>query len=57
VDIQIETKRLILKNYSLYDLNNIFRLKSEPLVWKFSTKEPTSNKDESKEYIENVALF
>jgi ribosomal-protein-alanine N-acetyltransferase len=54
VDVKIETKRLLLKNYRLNDLDNIFRLKSEPLVWKFSTKAPTNNEDESKEYLENV---
>lgn len=38
----IETDRLILKKYCEDDLFNIYSLKSEPLVWKYSTK--TSSK-------------
>ena len=47
MNIEIETERLILKNYCENDLDNNYRLKSEPLVWKFSTKIATNEIDDS----------
>lgn len=52
--IEIETKRLILKNYCENDLDNIYRLKSEPLVWKFSTQIATNEIEDSRILLESV---
>jgi hypothetical protein len=38
MNIQIETKRLFLKNHCDIDLENIHKLKSEPLVWRILSK-------------------
>lgn len=54
MNIQIETKRLILKNYSKKDLDNVYRLKSNPLVWKFSSKVVTDDIEESRRYLADV---
>ena len=54
MNIQIETARLILKNYSENDLENIHRLKSEPLVWKFSSKVVTTKLEDAKIHFESV---
>jgi ribosomal-protein-alanine N-acetyltransferase len=51
MNILIETERLILKNYTESDLENVYRLKSEPLVWKYSTKTASDDIEESKKYI------
>ncbi len=52
--VQIETNRLILRNYCENDLNNISRLKSNPLIWKFSSKKVTNSIEESKKYLESI---
>ncbi|MBW9158555.1 GNAT family N-acetyltransferase [Clostridium tagluense] len=52
--IQIETERLILKNYCENDLENIYRLKSEPSVWKFSNKIATNKIEDSKSSLESL---
>jgi len=52
--LQIETERLILKNYSDKDLKNVYMLKSEPLVWKFSSNEVTDNIGDCKNYLTSV---
>ncbi len=54
VIIQIETERLVLKNYCENDLDNIYRLKSEPLVWKFSTQISTNKIEDSINYFKSV---
>ena len=36
MNIQIESKRLVLKNYSKNDLANAHKLKFEPIIWNFS---------------------
>lgn len=54
VSIKIETERLILKNYCENDLENMYRLKSEPLVWKFSTKITSNKIEDSKSSLESV---
>lgn len=54
MNIQIETERLILKNYSENDLGNIRKLKSDPMVWKFSTKFATTKLEDAKIHIESV---
>ncbi|MBB6624172.1 GNAT family N-acetyltransferase [Clostridium gasigenes] len=65
MNIKIETERLILKNYNEEDLQNICSLKSEPLVWKFSTKVATAKIEDAeialsgilKNYSENKCDF
>jgi len=52
--IQIETPRLILKNYSENDLENIHKLKSDPLVWEFSSKVATNRMEDAKIHLESV---
>jgi len=54
MNIQIETKRLILRNYSEKDLDNVFRLKSEPTVWKFSSKVTSNKIEDAQIYLENI---
>jgi ribosomal-protein-alanine N-acetyltransferase len=51
MNIVIETERLILKNYTESDLKNVYRLKSEPLVWKYSTKTASDNIEDAKNYL------
>lgn len=54
MNIQIETARLILKNYSENDLKNVHKLKSDPMVWKFSTKVDSTKLEDAKTYLEIV---
>ena len=54
MNIQIETARLILKNYSVNDLANVHKLKSDPMVWKFSTKVDSTKLEDAKIYLESV---
>lgn len=54
MNIQIETAKLILKNYSENDLVNVHILKSDPMVWKFSTKVATAKLEDAKIHLENV---
>lgn len=49
--IPIETERLILKDYTESDLDNVYKLKSDPLVWKFSSKEAVNDIEESRSYL------
>ena len=54
MNVQIETARLILKNYNENDLGNIRKLKSDPMVWKFSTKVSTTKLGDAKIHLESV---
>jgi len=54
MNIQIETERLILNNYSVNDLANVHKLKSDPMVWKFSTKVDSTKLEDAKIYLESV---
>jgi ribosomal-protein-alanine N-acetyltransferase len=54
MNIQIETQRLILKNYCENDLKNIRKLKSDPMVWKFSTKCATTKTQDAKVHLESI---
>lgn len=51
MNVVIETERLLLKNYHENDLYNIHQLRSEPLIWKYSTKAANHNIEESKSYL------
>ncbi len=51
---QIETKRLVLKNYGEQDLDNLHMLKSEPLVWKYSSNQVTDDIEESKKHLASI---
>lgn len=52
--MSIETKRLILKDYTKNDLDNVYKLKSDQLVWKFSSKTATNDIEESRSYLIGV---
>ena len=51
---QIKTKRLILRNYIIEDINNVHRLKSEPMVWCFSTNVASSKMEDSEIYLKGI---
>ena len=51
---RIDTTRLILKNYCERDVEDFHRLKSNPLVWRFSTKVPSSSIEETQNYLNEV---
>ncbi|RSK28590.1 N-acetyltransferase [Bacillus sp. HMF5848] len=50
----METNRLLLKNYSKDDLANFHRLKSEPIVWRYSDKKAATDMTETKLALEAV---
>ncbi len=52
--ILIETERLLLKKYSESDLENIYKLKSEPLVWKYSTVAVSTDMNDSIKYLSSL---
>ena len=52
--MQIKTERLVLRDYSSNDLNNLLLLKSNRLVWRFSDKSVVSNIIEVKELLDAV---
>jgi len=54
MNIKIETQRLILKNYTENELEDVHKLKSDPMVWKFSTKIATTKMGDSKIYLQSV---
>ena len=51
INVVIETERLILKNYHENDLYNVYQLRSEPLIWKYSTKTASHDIEVSKNYL------
>ncbi len=52
----METKRLILRDYSITDLNDYFELKSCDEVWKFSTNHPTTDFEHVKELLNELIV-
>lgn len=54
ISIYIEAERLILKPYCNDDIDNILKLKSEPLIWKFSTQSSTNSFDEAEQQLKNT---
>lgn len=54
MEIQIVTDRLLLRNYCEGDLENLHRLKSDPLVWKYSSNNSTNDVDDTRIILENL---
>lgn len=54
MEIQIVTERLILRNYHENDLENLHRLKSDPLVWKYSSNNSTNDVDDTRIILANL---
>ena len=54
MNIKIETQRLILRNYTENELEDVCKLKSDHMVWKFSTKVATTKMEDSKIYLQSV---
>lgn len=52
--IQIETERLVLRNYCDQDLENVYSLKSDPLVWKYSTRVTSNKMEDSRDYLATI---
>ncbi len=52
--IEIETERLVLKNYCENDLQNIYTLKSEKLVWIYSDKQVITVIEEAKKHLDGI---
>ncbi len=48
MNIELQTKRLVLKQYALEDLTNLNRLLSEPLIWEYSSKTAITDIDAAK---------
>lgn len=53
-NIQLESDRLILKNYRIEDLDNVNKLLSEPLVWRYSSTVPTCDIEEARKHLVNT---
>ena len=54
MNIKIETQRLILKNYTENELEDVNKLKSDHRVWEYSTKVATTKMEDSKIYLQSV---
>jgi [ribosomal protein S5]-alanine N-acetyltransferase len=54
MNIQIDTKRLFLRNYNEGDLKNVFEIQSDPQVWKYSSKVAVSKMDDAKTLLNSV---
>ena len=52
--LTIQTERLVLKKYCRKDLDGFYALKSEPLVWKYSSQLVTSSKEECETQLMNL---
>lgn len=52
--MEIETERLLLRNYSSDDIENLFLLKSEPKVWTYSDKTVVHDLEEVRPIIEAI---
>jgi ribosomal-protein-alanine N-acetyltransferase len=50
----IRTNRLILRDYTMNDADNFYRLKSNRLVWNYSTYNPINELDKAKEELEEL---
>lgn len=51
---RLETERLLLKDYTIEDLEGLHQLKSDPLVWKYSTQTVINDIEESKTCLESI---
>lgn len=51
---QLETERLILRNYRETDLVNLHALKSNSLVWAYSDKEVLTDIEETEKHLDNI---
>ena len=54
IAFEIETKRLLLREICLSDLEDMFRLDSDPLVHRYLGNEPLKKIEQSKAYIEDI---
>lgn len=52
--LQLETERLIIQCYCSEDIDNINKLRSDPLVWRYSTRSVSESIEESKIYLEDI---
>lgn len=50
----IETKRLLLKPYSMEDLEDYYSLMSNPIVWTYSTNTPHENILQSEQQLKEI---
>lgn len=50
----LETERLLLKDYQLENLDNLFELKSCKEVWRYSTFIPLKEKDHARPLLEDI---
>lgn len=50
----LESERLVMKNYSSSDTENLLFLRSEPLVWRYSDKLVVKNVSEANQLIETI---
>ncbi|WP_052339667.1 GNAT family N-acetyltransferase [Gorillibacterium massiliense] len=50
----VESERLILKNYSSSDIENLIMLRSEPLVWRYSDKTVVKDISEVEQTLEII---
>jgi len=44
--MELETERLHLKKYHSSDVDNYLKLKSNPIIWKYSSQEPMKDRNE-----------
>lgn len=54
MESHIVTERLLLRNYRERDLEKLHMLKSDPLVWKFSSNQVTNDVESSKMHLESI---
>jgi len=50
----IETKRLILTEYTLSDIDDFYNLKSCPEVWTYSTFVPLNSKEQTRPLLQDI---
>lgn len=50
----IRTKRLVLRNYTIEDFENFYRLKSNNIVWKYSMFHPVSDMERAKDDLQEL---
>lgn len=54
MNLQIDTQRLILKNYSKNDLDYVHRLKSESVIWNFSSKVASTKVEDAEIHLRSI---
>lgn len=52
--MNLETERLVLRNYSMEDLEDFYRIKSCKEVWTYSTYVPLNSKIQAKAELEQL---